>query len=156
MFKRKTQSGFTLVEVMLVIVFMTILLTITMGNFFGVRNKYAVTTAVEKIVFDLRLAFENARGQKDGTAWGVRLNNDAAGQFFEIFSGDSYAGGVKSSYTILPADLKFTSPSSGTNLDVIFAKLTGLPASQASITIESRNTTVAKTITVNANGTILY
>lgn len=156
MIKRKTQSGFTLVEVMLVIVLMVLLLMITTGNFFGVRNKYAVNAAIEKIVFDLRLAHENARGQKDGTAWGVRINNDAVGQFFEIFSGDSYAGGVKSSYTILPADLRFTTPGSGTNLDVIFAKLTGLPASQASITIESRKTTVAKTITVNANGTIIY
>ncbi|MCL4406265.1 MAG: type II secretion system GspH family protein [Patescibacteria group bacterium] len=157
MLKNKRSSGFTLVEVVLVITFMALLLTITLGNFFGTRSKYALSTTSEKIVFDLRLAYENARGQKDGTAWGVRLNNDASGQFFEIFSGDTYAGGTKSSRTVLPAEVKFIAPAAGSNTDVLFAKLTGLPAASASITIGLKNfASVTKTITVNANGTVTY
>jgi Tfp pilus assembly protein FimT len=154
---QKKFAGFTLVEIVLVITFMALILTITLGNFFGTKSKYAIITTAEEIAFDLRLAYENAKSQKDGTAWGTRLNNDASGQFFEIFSGDDYASGVKSSRTVLPAEVKFIAPAAGSNLDVVFAKFTGLPAASASITIGLKNfATITKTITVNANGTVTY
>jgi prepilin-type N-terminal cleavage/methylation domain-containing protein len=154
---RRWSSGLTLVELLVVMTIIVILTTVTVGNFFGARNKYSLDAATEKIVFDLRLAFENARSQKDGTVWGVRLNNDSAGQFFEIFSGDSYAGGVKSSRTVLPSEVKFITPASGANLDVIFAKQTGLPAAEISIIIGLKNFLgITKTIMVKPNGTITY
>lgn len=153
---KKTQ-GFTLVEVILVMTFMVIITVIASANFFGSRSKYALDTTAEKIVFNLRLASENAKGQKDGFAWGTRMMNDPAGGYFEIFSGDDYASGVKISKTMLPAEVKFVVPVSGAALDVVFSRVTGLPAGPASITIGLRNfPAVTKIITVNANGTITY
>ncbi|HOB89757.1 MAG TPA: prepilin-type N-terminal cleavage/methylation domain-containing protein [Candidatus Colwellbacteria bacterium] len=154
---KNKQSGFSLVEIVLVFAMTAIIVTISTSNLFGVRNKYALNTTAEKIVFDLRLARENARGQKDGTAWGVRLNNDSNGKFFEVFSGDSYASGTKSLRTALSSGVKFVTPAEGTNADIIFAKVTGLPASSYSITIGSESiTSITKIITINANGTITY
>ncbi|HOF50160.1 MAG TPA: hypothetical protein PLH22_00490 [Candidatus Colwellbacteria bacterium] len=155
--KNSRPSGFSLVEIVLVFAMMAIIVTASVSNLLGVRNKYALDTTAEKIVFDLRLARENARGQKDGTAWGVRLNNDSNGKFFEVFSGDNYASGVRSLRTALSSGVKFLTPAEGTNADVVFAKVTGLPASSYSITIGSENlASITKIITINANGTITY
>lgn len=153
----KKIPGFTLVEVVVVIAFTVIIMTIGVVNLLGSRSKYALETAAEKIVFDLRLASENAKGQKDGTAWGIRMMNDVTGGYFEVFSGDDYASGIKIPRTVLSSEVQFVVPASGAALDIVFNKVTGLPATSASITIGLRNfPTVTKTITVNANGTITY
>ncbi len=146
--------GFTLLEVLIVVALTVI---IGLGGFLslsGFRQEQDLNLTAKSMVGFLRDVQSKAANQESATEWGVRFDNPASGRdAYMLFSGPAF---IAASTTVsLPASVEFSDPASGSSKDTVFAKITGLPDSAASVTIRLiSNTSSTKTITINAQGAI--
>jgi prepilin-type N-terminal cleavage/methylation domain-containing protein len=70
----RSEQGFTLPEVLIVIVLMGILLAIASATWFGVIESRKVDSATNQLVSDLRLAHTNAANRL--TPWRIEITSD--------------------------------------------------------------------------------
>jgi len=150
------RRGFTLVEFLIVTAIGAILAGIFFIGFTEQGAQQELDFAVSSLVSFVRNAEERARGQFEGVSWGVRFTNSAANpDYYLVFSGPIFTGASSTIY--LPAAVEFSDPSSGNNKDVIFSKVTGLPDSEKSVTLQLQNTPAeTRTITIHSNGSISF
>lgn len=150
----KNKSGFTLLELMLV---MTILVIIAMvgrefyGNFALDAN---IDNSAKTIMFDLRSARDKAMNGQDSDNWGIHFVNGAS-DYYEIFSTPTnYASASTTieSTTYLSGNIVFSSPPSASSSDIIFNSISGLVATDTSVVILSG--TNSRTISVKSQGLI--
>ncbi|MFZ4631691.1 MAG: pilus assembly FimT family protein [Patescibacteria group bacterium] len=149
----KKKSGFTLLELMLV---MSILVIIALASR-EVYNGFALGKNIDNIsktiVFDLRGARSNAMNGQEDSNWGVHFVNSTS-DYYEIFTSPTVYGAFSSSVrttVYLGSGISFSLPSEGNNQDIIFAKLSGT-STTANINIIS--TSNQKTISVNSEGLV--
>ncbi len=152
----KKHSGFTLVELLIVIAIISILTGIGMANYFGLSQESQVKTMAERIVSDMRATVSKSASQQDGQQWGMHFDNTVAGQgFYSIWYGPTYATGTTTEKTSFAAStIQFTTPASGTSTDIIFTTPYGLPSASTTIVISSGG--ISYEVTIDANGTIGY
>ena len=158
-------AGFTLIEMLIVIAITTALAIGGTINYLGLRNKKALDSMVSRIVFDLRAASERSKAQENDVRWGIRFENGATDDYYEIWGGASYEDELvlKTGRTNL-SFINFTDPAEGVPKDIIFERATGIPriadcnseSGATSCAISFENSKGVKTITVNSNGRIDY
>ena len=148
------KSGFTLIELVAVIVIFVIL---GAAAIFGLRlfqNKNRVDAAAQEIVAALRLAQNKTLASEGNSSYGVHFESDR----FILFSGTSYiAGAPGNSEHLLDSWLVI----SGINLNssgitaVVFERLTGNTANAGSITVSLANDALEyETIYIDGSGVI--
>jgi len=154
----KETSGFTLVEMILVIALMSVLAGFAGTSYFGVRNRRVFEDSVDRIVADLRWTMARASSQEGGGQWGVRFTNPSgsSNDYYEIWTGTSYAGGTIVSRSQLDSSVSLSSPGSGSVKDIIFAKSTGLPSSSYTVGLQSTVGGYTATVDINTQGRIDY
>jgi type II secretory pathway pseudopilin PulG/sugar lactone lactonase YvrE len=147
----KNNKGLTLIELLITMGIVIILAGIGASSYFGYQTQQSVDAVASELLANLRDVQQKAISQDQGSAWGVRINavsddND----YYEIFYGNNYVSGTVSSRVTLPSDVEFLVPAQSNTMEILFAKSTGLPASDYVITIASiRDSSVSKTITLN-------
>lgn len=153
------RGGFTIFELILVFGTVAILSTIAIGSYMGAHRRAVLDSTAQGIMIYLRSAQQKSLSQEEGLQWGVHLENPSPGSpSYALFYGNPYNSGNVRERIYLPKQLKYLVPAEGGSIDVMFAKLTGTPASTSSIEITFKSapagTTNKRTITVNSAGTV--
>lgn len=148
------RSGFTLLELLLVVGIIGILSTSIVLNGLGYRNRQALDLAAQQMAASIRDAQNRSVSQQDGLAWGVYFNNVSSTDSYTVFSGGSYSASENRFVTPLDSPVEFTIPSAGTTSSIVFAQVSGLPSTSTSVTIT--NGSASTTITISANGQVQF
>jgi prepilin-type N-terminal cleavage/methylation domain-containing protein len=147
------KTGFTLLEMMLVIAMLAIIVFVSREFYGSFALDATVDNSAKTITFDLRNVRDRAMNGQNDSNWGIHFAN-ASDDYYEIFSTPTnYADVAKviESKNYLSGNIKFSSPSEGNNLDVIFTKVSGTTFDASVIIMYGTN---QKTITVKAQGLI--
>jgi prepilin-type N-terminal cleavage/methylation domain-containing protein len=152
------KSGFTLVEILLVIAIVSIVSAVTIGTYRGLIKKTEVDLTANNIIFDLKRAKANSLGGVDNRSWGVHfVNSSTSSDYYEIFS--TPTNFANPSVTIedasfLPDTVYFTDPSDiAGSKDIIFEKIRGTLSVDGAIGLSSVDN-FSRSITVNQIGNI--
>lgn len=145
---RKNQSGFTLIEFLLVIGMISILAGLSLPFYNNLMAKNATAVARQATTRSFHRAQQLARAVDGDSEWGIKLLD---GQIV-VFRGATYAGRntAYDEITNLSNGVTFTG-----NTEVVFSKLYGLPNNTTSINITGPNNTTLE-ITVNTHGILNY
>ena len=156
--EKKSSAGFTFIELTIVIAIMVIMATFGFLNIISYKNRQDLNSASQEIVAVLRNAQDRSLSQEGGSRWGVHFENPISGSdFYNLFKGSSFATGIVNSQSVLPSNVQFDNPASGSSANIVFSPITGLPDAAATIKISLvGNSTVSVTITVSSNGKIQY
>lgn len=144
----KTNSGFTIIEVLIVIAVITILSAAALPVSYNFLNKNDLNLTAQKIVQTMRRAQFLSQANDSDSAWGVHVQ---AGEV-TVFKGESYAARDSGRDEIYTFPVNETISGS---TDFVFSKLNGYPTLAGTITITSPNAT-KKDVVVNACGTVEY
>jgi len=143
----KSFSGFTLVEIFIVIGLMAILVSLSAPLYTSLQTAQPLRSSRDELVFNLRLAQEQSRSGQSASNFGIFLTADG----YTMYRGASYAT------RLAPEDRLFYFldgiQSSGIT-EVNFATTTGLPAAEGSIVLRHVITGLTEIITVDRGGLI--
>jgi len=144
---KKSKNGFTLVEVIVVVVIFIIFIGVSERALFSFQSRSNLEIATANLVESLRHAKANAQQVQGDSKWGVEIS----GNQITVFSGLSYA----TRNTALDQESSLTNGvlSSGLS-EVVFEKVTGTTLNYGTITLSGSYGN--KVITINAKGTITY
>ena len=156
------KNGFSLIEIFVVIGVIAILAAVSFTTLVNRRSRTEFDGTTRRVAALLREAQSHSMAQKDGTTWGVHLENSTAtSPFYAIFK-TSYSTSGQIGYYRLPTSIQYATSSiaEGGSIDSTFAQISGLPSASSSITLELTGggsaVTASSTITVNTNGLISF
>lgn len=152
-------GGFTLIEILITIGIIAVVSTVGFLSLFGYRGRQDLDLTTQEIVITLRNAQDRSISQEiDAGRFGVHFENPSSAEdFYDLFSGTTYATGTIISKNSLRSTMQFSDPTSGNNKDVIFTPVNGLPNASTTITISlKRDSSILKNIIINTNGRINY
>ena len=145
------QSGFTLLEVLLVIAVTVILASLAIVQLAGSTRGREMDAAAERIFFDLSNARAKAMAGEDQRRWGIHFNNNG-NDLYELFSTTTnYSGATIVETTFLQGEITFSDPAAMATKDILFERIDGTTAA-SSVTITSPSG--SRTVSVTAEGTI--
>ena len=150
--KSKKLSGFTLVEIIVIITILAILTFISINVLKNFRDHEALTKSASLIVETLRQAKNLTLNSKDSYEYGVHFNtNDMV-----LFRGSTYPIGSSTNITY---DFNSSVVVSNTTLngggsDIIFKKLSGETNNNGTITLTSELSKTSQVITVYKTGLV--
>lgn len=151
------KRGFTLVEVAVGVVITIIVTVVAFTGILGIRSSENLTLTTNELSAVIRNVQNRAITQENGSQWGIHfVNTTSSDDYYEIFYGLSYTSGTVVRRIVLRRNIRLINPSTGQTKDIIFAALTGKPASTQTV---SFNTSVAQSqarqVQVNAQGLVL-
>lgn len=130
-------GGYTLIELLIILGITTVVGTAAVVNLpYLFRSTKILDSATDELIAQLHLAQQRSVSQDQGAKWGVHLDAVTAGHhFYKVFYGDSYAAGTVTDTVNLYPDIDFINPAQGGTDDVIFERVTGVPATTHNIMI---------------------
>jgi prepilin-type N-terminal cleavage/methylation domain-containing protein len=148
------KRGFTLIEILVVIVIMAILVTIVLSVFPKFNKSQALDKDAETIVQILRQARSQTLSSKNATQYGVHFGSSAA----TLFSGSTYSSSASDNqvFTLQTSDLIVSTGLTGGGSDVIFIRLSGETSQYGTITVSSPTLSTTRTVTIYKTGVIQY
>ena len=152
------KSGFTLIEILLVMAIVSIVSAVTIGSYRSLVKKTEVDLTANNIIFNLKRTKANALSGVDNMRWGIHFVNSPTNvDYYEIFSTptDFADPGVSVEDAVyLPVTVYFTDPSDvAGSKDIIFEKIRGTLSADGSIAISSVDN-FSRSITINQIGNI--
>jgi prepilin-type N-terminal cleavage/methylation domain-containing protein len=144
-------KGFTVVEILVVIMIMALLSVIVLSGFAGYRNAQSLKNDTDLVLAVLRQARTQTLASQGGTTYGVHF----ASSTITLFSGSSYVDGVASNdaYT-LDTHTQLNLALNGGSSDVIFKRLSGETDHYGTITVATTVSTSTRTITIFKTGLV--
>jgi prepilin-type N-terminal cleavage/methylation domain-containing protein len=162
--KSFARQGFTLIETLIVIGIGLLILGVGTLYITGANTAKRAEAEGSRIAALLQAAQERSMSQESNARWGVFFKNSVSdGPTYELYQVDEdllTAGVVTPPGTTLEkrqlsAELTFSSPAAGEEINVIFARATGLPAASTTITVVGiDNASLTATLSVHRNGKI--
>jgi prepilin-type N-terminal cleavage/methylation domain-containing protein len=127
--------GFTLIEIVVSIVIITILLSIGAGAFVSTRKARELETMTDAIVAKLEGAKTDAISGKGGSAFGVKFNSSS----YVYFKGSSYdsSGASNITYPLITGYQIVASIPASADTAIIFARMTGTPVATGTVSISN-------------------
>jgi len=151
--KTKCGTGFTLLEVIIVLCIITIISSVTLVSLSGVGSKQSLDKSGLLVMSLLEQARSETLASKNSSEYGVHFDANQV----VLFKGTVYSAG-DSSNIILPLDSKVTLSNitlQGGGSEAVFQRLTGSAYNPGTLRISLiSNSSVYKTITINSTGII--
>jgi prepilin-type N-terminal cleavage/methylation domain-containing protein len=124
--------GFTLIEILVVMIIMVVLFGISTQAFINAKRSSEINTLTDAIVSKLEQAKINATFGKNGTGAGI----DFGSTTYTYFVGNSFnpSATTNENYAVTNGYMIATTPNSLGS--VVFARLSGIPQTMATITIQ--------------------
>lgn len=124
------RRGYTLIEVMVVLGLTAVIGSMAVSNLpLLFRSTQLLEDTTNTLVAHLTNTQQKSVSQTDGAKWGVHLDATTAGRhFYQIFYGDSYAAGTVIETVNIYPDIDFINPVEGQTDNIIFERVTGVPA----------------------------
>jgi len=142
------KSGFTLVEIMLVIALMVLISSISVPVYQSFQVKNDLEASSNELVQSLRRAQILAQANEGDSTWGVSVQPGG----LVVFKGLNYSGRDTDYDEVFEMATSIT-PSGIT--EVVFDKLSGLPKTSGDMILTTSNGDI-KTISINSRGIIEY
>lgn len=143
----KQQTGFTLIELILVIAISAIIISTSVFSYNNYQNKNDLIITRSIVAQSLRRAQILSQSVEGDSQWGFHITSGT----IYVFKGDSFAG----RNTAFDETYKISNNIKISGLqEVVFAKLSGQPQSTGNINISSQNENQA--ITINSKGIVSY
>jgi prepilin-type N-terminal cleavage/methylation domain-containing protein len=134
------QSGFTLIELIIVIAIGAILSTVGFLSFSSYKNKKDIEFSLNEVSSVVKEIRDRSITQEDGKAWGVRFNSSStAVDSYEIFYGSSYSTSSVEDSWGFRRPVEFSEPSGGRTVDLTFEAITGKIDNKKIISIVHKN-----------------
>lgn len=141
------KGGFTLIEILLVVVLISVITAFSVPIFGSLVGATELNDAVDKVAHTLRRAQLLSEGSKEDVSWGVYVDLDKV----VVFGGASYI----SRNTALDEEYYFSEQVNRSgDFEYVFDKLTGLPDSAGVVTLF--NNFGSEDISVSEVGLIEY
>jgi|GEM_PF-2022952 prepilin-type N-terminal cleavage/methylation domain-containing protein len=85
---KKHNSGFTLVELLMVVAIVSVIAGIGSASYYNLREQTEVSSMTERIVADMRATMSKTAADANSQQWGMHFDNTVAGQdYYTIFTG---------------------------------------------------------------------
>ncbi|MGC8775799.1 MAG: pilus assembly FimT family protein [Minisyncoccia bacterium] len=126
--KKNISKGFTIIEILVVIVLTIIIALIIFPNFYNKKNKSSLDLTTRQIAAILNEARNKAIAQSEDNYWGVYFENSTSTTpFYALFKSTIYSTSTALKRYTLPSLIVYN-PSSiplGSSTTVIFNKISG-------------------------------
>jgi len=150
------KTGFTLLEIVIVIAVLTTLIAIAMPDFLLIKRQMDVKSGAEELASIFALSQSKAIASEDNKKYGVYLDTAASPNQYILFKGEDYESRDVSADQAfpLPQQTEFYDITLASN-QIVFDKLTGIPVTSGSVSIRSAtDLDENKTVYISALGTI--
>lgn len=148
--KTSTQSGFTVMELLIVFSIIALIVTLLIFSFRDYARFQQFNQITQEVEFVLNQARLKARSAVDDTDYGVKI--DANNLIY--FSDDSFVSGDPDNQIINYQFVTLTPNLSAGVDEIIFKKITALPSATGTILINASDGTWSKTVEISATGVI--
>jgi prepilin-type N-terminal cleavage/methylation domain-containing protein len=156
--KIKNNSGFTLIELVIVIAIISVLIAIVIPNFFSFNKSSNLDNSVREFISVLKLAQNKTLSSENYDQYGVYLNTGISPNQYIIFKGTDYASRDTSFDQLysLPEIIEFYNVNLSGGNQIIFDRLTGA-SNSGDISIRLKiDINQNKTVYISSSGTISF
>ena len=152
MLRSKKITGFTLIEILIVLGIMTLILGILLSTFVNFKNKEALEKDTILVAEVLRQAKHLTFNSKNSNQYGVHFNLNS----IVLFVGPTYSAGSPTNevYNFNPDIILYNTNITGGGSDIVFKKLTGDTNNNGTITLKSKIASTTKSISIYSTGLI--
>ncbi len=157
--KDRLQTGFTFIEVIIVVLILSVLVAITVSDFVFWSKRIDVDNTTQEFANILRLAQNRTLSSEGSSQYGVYLNTTTSPHQYVMFKGTSYATRDTSADQIylLQQMLEFFNINLGGGNEIVFNKLTGASQQSGNLSIRSKlDTSQIKTVYIDSSGTVSF
>ena len=148
----KLVSGFTLLEVLIVLVIIAVLVMIILGTFIEFRKSQAIEKDTELVVQVLNQARNQTLYSKNSSAYGVHFSTNE----ITLFTGSTFSAGAidNDNYILASTETSLTTTLTGGGSDVVFKRLSGETEQDGTVVVSSSGITKTKTVTIYKTGLV--
>lgn len=146
-----TSSGFTLLEIVIVLAIAVLLTGVVLASFGAYRKSTALSKDTEAVMEILREARSKTVSSKNALSYGVRFTSTST----ILFAGTAYAASTTNVTTPLSQNITLTTTLPAGVFDIVFNRITGETNQNSTISIKLTSDTLSSTtIQVYKTGTI--
>ena len=152
---RSTQS-FTLIEMLISVTILSIITGMGVLNLTSYKNRHSFQLDATNILEGIRSAQNKAILGEQGTAWGIKFtpNTGSGTDYYEIFSGTSYATSSVVDTQMLSRASKFSNPATGFTKTIVFSKVTGVPDAAQSVIVQMATGSDSSIVSISKSASI--
>lgn len=123
---RKRQSGFTIIELVVIVAITAVIVGASLGGLFRYRNSHDIKITLGEFAALIRETQRKSVTQQDGKRWGVRFENTESGRDrMLIFKGLNYASSSVTQTIALRRGISFIEPQASSTHDIVFLPIEG-------------------------------
>lgn len=148
--KHHAQSGFTMVELLVVVTFIVLIATFAMSGFQNYASYQQYNQAVGDVAFTVQQTRLNARSAVADEAHGIKILSDSLTQFV----GTTYILGAPTNVVTTYPLVTFQPELAGGVDEIVFAKLTGLPSATGTIVTTGTSFSASTSLIISDTGVI--
>jgi prepilin-type N-terminal cleavage/methylation domain-containing protein len=153
MWTSHTSQGFTLTEILVVIAIIFIITAFSVSTFQTMHRVSGERIAAQEVADALREARNNSIAAKNDTVYGVRVGTSSVTRF----PGSTYdPGNASNTVYMFEAGAFATGTLVEGAVDIVFARLTGMPSVTGVIYLSDIDNSSTSTVTIEATGLIEY
>ena len=150
--KPRLKSGFTILELAIVIAIMATLSAIIISTFISFRKNQALEKDTEIVVQVLEQARNQTLSSKNSSVYGVHFTAPK----ITLFKGSSYVANDSNNqdFVLSSTDTILTISLAGGGSDIVFNRLTGETTQNGTIVVSSPGLSRTKTVTIYKTGVV--
>ena len=149
---RKSDKGFTFIELLLVLAILSLITTVVMNTFVDYRKNQSLQKDTETVTEVLERARIETISSQNAMQYGVHIANDK----ITLFTGPTYSSGdpLNRDFALAPTDTIVTISLTGGGSEVVFSRLSGETNQSGTVVLSSPSISKTKTVTIYKTGLV--